>query len=79
MFDGAPLPPFYEPEYRDDLEILRFDSSKPNPKYKHWIREICSSLATIPLVLPSRAATLCGLDNMPANSVAQIPIPAYTN
>jgi hypothetical protein len=30
---GVEIPPYYDPFYRCDMEILRFDSAAPNPKF----------------------------------------------
>jgi hypothetical protein len=54
---GAPLrngqtelPSFYEPQYRRDLEVLRFDSSRPNQRYAEHIQQCRQALETVPVV-----------------------------
>jgi hypothetical protein len=37
---GVELPAFYDTHYRCHMEILRFDSSRPNPRYRPWM-EAC--------------------------------------
>jgi hypothetical protein len=36
---GEELPSYYDPQYECEMEILGFDSDKPNPKYSTWIHE----------------------------------------
>jgi hypothetical protein len=49
-WDGAMLPPYYDPQYRCVMEILRFDSSAPEGKYLPWIGRIAAQLLTVPVV-----------------------------
>jgi hypothetical protein len=38
--EGVELPSYFETEYKSiEVEILRFDSSNPNPRYKTWADE----------------------------------------
>lgn len=50
--DGAPLPPYYDQNYKCMMEVLRFDSRKPNPKYVSMIQSLASHLSTRPIVCP---------------------------
>ena len=34
---GTAIPPYYDPQYKCNMEILRFDSSNPNPRYSVWV------------------------------------------
>lgn len=43
---GRDLPPYYDPQYGCDMEILRFDSSEPNPRFEAWINELSGYLRT---------------------------------
>jgi len=36
---GEELPSYYDPQYECEMEILGFDSDRPNPKYHGWIQE----------------------------------------
>ena len=56
---GAPLrsgdtelPPYFDPEYDCEMEILRFDSAAPNPKFMPWIDQLRVQLATVEVVAP---------------------------
>jgi hypothetical protein len=47
---GTALPPYYDENYRCGMEILRFDSRCPNPKYAAAIRDLRSRMASLPVV-----------------------------
>nr|AAO64428.2 long chain N-acyltyrosine synthase [uncultured bacterium CSLF43] len=47
---GVELPPYFEPRFNCEVEVLRFDSSNPNPRYGRWIDEVQSSLAAVRIV-----------------------------
>ena len=51
---GTELPCYYEPRYRADLEILRFDSSLPNPHYRFHIAACGAALRDITVVSAGR-------------------------
>jgi hypothetical protein len=56
--DGVTLPPYYDPRYRCMMEMLRFDSRKPNPKYVHLIDRVRETLGRITVVArPALTAT----------------------
>lgn len=48
--DGAEIPPYYDPEYKCEMEILRFYSWAPNPRYEIWINQIKDELRSIPVL-----------------------------
>jgi hypothetical protein len=48
--DGAALPPYYDPQYDCEMEVLRFDSRRANPKFTGWIHELSMYLRTVPVV-----------------------------
>jgi hypothetical protein len=59
--EGGELPPYYDPEYKCGMEVLRFYSWSPNPRYKAWVENmtamledttVISSAATVPAWLP---------------------------
>jgi hypothetical protein len=51
--DGVALPPYYDPRYRCEMELLRFDSRTPNPKYAPVIDLLRSYLEVAPVMRPS--------------------------
>ena len=48
--DGVSIPTYYDPQYGCDMEILRFHSWNPNPRFLIWIQEIGNLLQRIPLI-----------------------------
>jgi hypothetical protein len=54
--DGATLPPYFDPRYKCMMEILRFDSRRPNPKFVGLIDVLRESLADVLVVTrPARS------------------------
>lgn len=47
---GMPIPCYYEPKYRADLEILCFDSAEPNPRYAAHIEQCLHALNTVTVI-----------------------------
>jgi hypothetical protein len=52
--DGVELPPYFDPNYGCQMEVLSFDSRFPNPKYRNWVSEFASSLTGAPVICPER-------------------------
>ena len=48
--DGIELPTYYDPQYACEMDILRFESGSPNPRYEVWIEEIRAHLLTSPVI-----------------------------
>ena len=44
------LPPYFDPHYNCEMEILRFDSERPNPRYQSWIDDCRTYLETAPVI-----------------------------
>jgi len=47
---GTPIPAYYDPQYECEMEILRFHSWRPNPRYSIWVEEIREALRHIPVI-----------------------------
>ena len=47
---GVPIPAYYDPQYECEMEILRFYSWNPNPRYSLWVEEIRQCLLHIPVI-----------------------------
>ncbi len=54
--DGTTLPPYYDPRYKCMMEILRFDSRTPNPKFIGLIDDLREKLADVLVITRSAAA-----------------------
>lgn len=44
------LPAYFDPQHDCEMQILRFDSRDPNPKYKMWVDELRCQLASAPVI-----------------------------
>ena len=69
---GCPLPSYFDAQYGCEMELLRFDSNTPNPKYQTRIDDILSRFFEFPVVC-ARAAM--GLPNA-IERPAFVPLPA---
>ena len=58
--DGEGIPSYYDPHYRSEMEVLGFDSRRPNPKYRKWVRELSALLSTAPVVCARRSLAEIG-------------------
>jgi len=71
--DGLELPPYYDPQYKCEMEILRFDSHSPNPKYKLWVEECRKHLANLTVICAE--SVYPGLEFLGASAAG--PVPRY--
>jgi len=58
QLDDKPLPPYYDPTYGCDMEVLFFDSRFPNPKYRDSVSELSKTLAAAPVICRDRVPVL---------------------
>jgi hypothetical protein len=42
--EGGEVPAYFDPKYGCEMELLRYDSRHPNPKYADWIEELSEFL-----------------------------------
>jgi hypothetical protein len=47
---GAELPSYHDPNYQCEMNVLRFESNRPNPRYEAWIEQIRTEIWTAPLI-----------------------------
>ena len=53
---GAIVPPYYDPKYKCEMELLRFDSRRPSPKYDGLIDLLGKRLGHVSVVVTGTAA-----------------------
>jgi len=53
----AELPVYYDPLYKCEMQLLRFDSRCPNPKYEERVEAVRNQLLTVPVICNRRPAT----------------------
>jgi hypothetical protein len=50
---GIQVPSYQDPQYGCSMEMLRFYSWAPNPRYDYWIHEIGAEIRSIPVITSS--------------------------
>lgn len=48
---GTPIPPYFDSNYGCSMEVLRFDSRSPNPRYEGAINDLVYQLLEVPVVM----------------------------
>ncbi|HYZ85308.1 MAG TPA: hypothetical protein VE621_12935 [Bryobacteraceae bacterium] len=51
--NGKELPPYYDSQYQCEMELLRFDSARPSPKYAAMVEAARQQLADVLVVSPA--------------------------
>jgi hypothetical protein len=52
--DGRTVPSYHDPRYKCEMELLRFDSRRPNPKYRALVELLQESLSEVRVIAPDR-------------------------
>ena len=47
---GETIPSYYDPHFNSEMEVLSFDSRRPNPKYREWVAELAAHLIHAPVI-----------------------------
>jgi hypothetical protein len=55
--NGSKMPPYYDPQYRCEMEVLKFDSRRPEKLYARWLQELSLRLPEIQVVCNVRGAS----------------------
>jgi hypothetical protein len=53
---GTELPPYYDPQYRCRMEVLRFDSNSPDTSCRRWVEQLSERLAGVSVVAAGEPA-----------------------
>ena len=56
--DGVRVPSYYDPHYDCEMEILSFDSRRPNPRFNNVIEQLRRHMAMVPVIAQSAAHNL---------------------
>ncbi len=70
------LEPYYDPQYRCEMEVLQFDSRHPNPKYLGQVRDLRTFLASAPVICRDDMAPPRAETQMAWSTMAPVPVPA---
>jgi hypothetical protein len=49
-FGGVSIPPYFDPNYRCEMEVLRFDSRCPSKRFQPWVDAIFNQMAEAPVL-----------------------------
>ncbi len=60
QMDGEEIPPYHDPKYGCLMQILRFDSRFPNPKYRAWVASLTADLLNSPVVCRENLSSVFG-------------------
>jgi len=52
--EGETIPSYYDPHFNSEMEVLSFDSRRPNPKYREWVAELTAHLIHAPVIWAQR-------------------------
>ena len=56
-WEGAEIPAYYDPLYGCEMEVIRFDSRSPNPRFEPMLSDIYAQIAGVPVVCPGEEAS----------------------
>jgi hypothetical protein len=51
---GNAIPGYFDLRYKCEMEVLRFDSSRPNPRFELWIEDLRRHLSGVPVISANR-------------------------
>ncbi len=52
------IPPYYDPQYQCEMEVLRFDSSAPAAKYASMVDRLHTEILSVPVICQRRLRTV---------------------
>jgi hypothetical protein len=61
--DGTPVPAYYDPRYSCQIELLRFDSRFPHPKFAGLVERLREKMATVQVIARPTAVRALDFDN----------------
>lgn len=70
--NGEAVPPYYDPRYKCIMELLRFDSRGPEPRFHGMIELMKQRLASVPVIAHALPVAAPGMLRAPA-----LPLPQY--
>jgi hypothetical protein len=78
--DGREVPAYFDPEYRCEMEVLRFDSAAPNPRYRAQIAQMTERLLDVPVLGagPVEARGAAAARSEAVSRMERFPLPGVT-
>jgi hypothetical protein len=74
---GTQLPTYYDPQYRCQMEVLRFDSRAPSALCKTWVDQLSRQLAEVPVMIAREPAQRLYEQRMRPTGVTHAPPPQH--
>jgi hypothetical protein len=75
--DGAAIPPYFDPQYDCMMELLRFDSRRPNSRYRGLIDLLRDKLTHVPVIATAIADVPVHDSDEFAEVPALVPVAAF--
>lgn len=72
VFDGDPIPAYYDPVYGCQMELLRFDYRSPAPRFARAIPPLVESLSRSPIFIPQANHASSHTDILWAHDLLQL-------
>lgn len=66
------LPRYFDSEYECDMEILRFDSASPSPRFQPWIDQLRAHLASVEVITSRWPAKRTRMENPEPEMAASV-------
>jgi hypothetical protein len=74
--DGEEIPPYHDPQYGCLMQVLRFDSRFPDPRYREWVGALMGDLASSPVVCRENRGGVFGRVWHGMGTPGIVPVPA---
>jgi hypothetical protein len=75
-WSGSRIPAYFDPSYRCQMQMLRFDSRFPNPRYEEAIQDFLNTLADVPVICGDEPAHVAKREYRRAPEPMHAPQPA---
>jgi len=75
-WDGAAIPPYFDPYYNCRMQILRFDSRIPHLRYEPAIDQLAVALSDVPVICPERSAWQTLIQGFSSSEPSPAPVAA---
>jgi hypothetical protein len=68
-WQGDAIPSYFDARYDCEMEVLRFDSSTPNPRFEPWIEDLRRHLSAVPVISANaHLDSFCGRQSADSSS-----------
>lgn len=75
--DGFTVPPYYDSKYDCQMELLRFDTRRPNPKFSALVGMLKQKFATVPVMMAEHRSAIDPVMAAAALPFAVRPVAAH--